>query len=247
MKQVVFILVIVCAIFCGCKNPKKENNVVAVKEETLAENIFSNTVNMLGSYVGNFGTNKITLLITKITNDSIEGTSIAAGYTRNIIGTIKKQTETLYNIIAREPGENQYDGEFIIILDLKTPNEISGSWKPYNPTSTLKAKSFTLARKKYEYNKTLGVYPIASTRLLEEADVENLKKGELEYMRNEIFARHGYCFKKKKLRTQFEIEDWYVPNSVDVKNDLTETEKKNIALIKNYEQYAEEYGNDFGR
>lgn len=45
-------------------------------------------------------------------------------------------------------------------------------------------------------------------------------------MRNEFFAEHGYCFKKKYLREQFENKDWYIPNSVDIKNDLTEIEKK---------------------
>ena len=72
-------------------------------------------------------------------------------------------------------------------------------------------------------------------------------KGELETMRNEIFARHGYCFKRKAQRELFEDKDWYIPNTVDVKKDLTEIEKKNIALIKRFEKYAEEYGDDFGR
>ena len=66
-------------------------------------------------------------------------------------------------------------------------------------------------------------------------------------MRNEIFARHGYCFAKKEFRQQFENEEWYVPNTVDIKGFLTEIEKKNIALIKRYEQYAEEYGDEYGR
>ena len=93
----------------------------------------------------------------------------------------------------------------------------------------------------------VGQYPQASKRLLKEDDVSNVMKEDLEIMRNEIFARHGYCFKKKHLRKQFENKDWYIPNSVDIKNDLTEIEKKNIALIKKNEKYAEEYGNDFGR
>jgi YARHG domain len=72
-------------------------------------------------------------------------------------------------------------------------------------------------------------------------------KEDLEFMRNEIFARHGYCFQKKALRQQFENQEWYVPNTIDIKNRLTDIEKKNIALIKKYEKYAEEYGDDFGR
>ena len=93
----------------------------------------------------------------------------------------------------------------------------------------------------------MGNYPEGSKTLLKEEDVENLGKSALELMRNEIFARHGYCFKKKDLREQFEDKDWYIPNTVDIKKDLTEVEKKNIALIKKYEKYAEEYGDDFGR
>jgi hypothetical protein len=38
-----------------------------------------------------------------------------------------------------------------------------------------------------------------------------------------------------------------VPNTVDIKGYLTETEKKNIMLIKRYEKYAEEYGDAYGR
>jgi hypothetical protein len=97
------------------------------------------------------------------------------------------------------------------------------------------------------YLQDVGNFTQGSKRLLKEEDVENLTAGDLEIMRNEIFARHGYCFKKKELREMFEDKDWYVPNTVDVKKDLTEIEKKNIALIKKYEKYAEQYGDDFGR
>jgi len=66
-------------------------------------------------------------------------------------------------------------------------------------------------------------------------------------MRNEIFARHDYCFSRKEMRQQFENKDWYVPNTIDIKGFLTDLEKKNIALIKRYEKYAVEYGDEYGR
>jgi len=66
-------------------------------------------------------------------------------------------------------------------------------------------------------------------------------------MRQEIFARHGYCFSKKEFRQRFENEDWYVPDTTDIRGRLTDIEKKNIALIKRYEKYAEEYGDEYGR
>jgi hypothetical protein len=45
----------------------------------------------------------------------------------------------------------------------------------------------------------------------------------------------------------FELQDWYVPNTVDIKNYLTEIETKNIKLIQRYEKYAVDYGDEFGR
>jgi hypothetical protein len=77
--------------------------------------------------------------------------------------------------------------------------------------------------------------------------VENMMKEDLQFMRNEIFARHGFCFNKRELRQLFEMEDWYVPNTVDIRGFLTEIEKKNITLIKRYEKYADEYGDEYGR
>ena len=43
------------------------------------------------------------------------------------------------------------------------------------------------------------------------------------------------------------MEDCYVPNNVDILVLLTAIEKKNIDLIKRYEKYAEEYGDEYGR
>ena len=125
------------------------------------------------------------------------------------------------------------------------PNEVKGTWKAND--SKRPEKSYTLERQKFEYRPDAGEWPEASQRLLKTEDVENLGKRELEYMRNEIFARHGYCFAKKELRQQFENASWYVPNTVDIKGYLTDIEKKNIALIKRYEKYADEYGDEYGR
>ena len=45
----------------------------------------------------------------------------------------------------------------------------------------------------------------------------------------------------------FEQFDWYMPVFGDVKDELTEIEKKNIDLLLRYEQNAEEYYDNFGR
>jgi hypothetical protein len=199
---------------------------------------------ILGSYVGQFGDNKITLLITKAGDGTVSGRTIVGGNDRPFEGTISLEDGN-YAIEAREPGDHKDDGIFKFHIGETDPSEIVGTWKANDAKRP--EKSYTLERKKFEYRANVGDWPEASTRVLKTADVENLTKEELEFMRNEIFARHGYCFAKKHLRQQFENEEWYVPNTIDIKGYLTDVEKKNIALIKRYEKYAEEYGDEFGR
>ncbi|MFI5137753.1 MAG: YARHG domain-containing protein [Sphingobacteriales bacterium] len=87
----------------------------------------------------------------------------------------------------------------------------------------------------------------ASAEVLTKQYVANLKKGDLLVLRNSIFARHGYTFKKPLLSLYFSQQPWYVPLNTDVTAELTATEKKNIALLAPYEKNAEEYYGAFGR
>jgi hypothetical protein len=235
------------SLLIACNNNKKTEKGDKEKGNT------SNTVTppaanllekLLGSFVGAFGANKITLLITKAQGDSIEGRSIVGGNDRPFMGTFVENNGK-YNVSAKEPGDHPDDGVFIFSVDAANPDMVTGSWKPNDTKKP--AKEYNLQRKKFEYKPDAGKFPQASQRLLREKDVENLMKEDLSFMRNEIFARHGYCFKKKDLRHQFEMQDWYIPNTVDIKVTLTDIEKKNIDLIKRYEKYAEEYGDEYGR
>ena len=87
----------------------------------------------------------------------------------------------------------------------------------------------------------------ASIEKMDEETLKNLKKLDLEIIRNTIFARHGYTFKKKSIRQFFDPVEWYIPISENVDNDLTTIEKENIALLKRYEKYAEDNYDTFGR
>ncbi|CAN5383246.1 hypothetical protein BH10BAC5_BH10BAC5_25550 [soil metagenome] len=80
-------------------------------------------------------------------------------------------------------------------------------------------------------------YPEASERYLTPSDLSYIPKSELELMRNEIFARHGYIFtKNEKMIRYFSSQSWYNPTSYDVNNQLSQIEKSNISLIKSYEK-----------
>ena len=234
MKKLLLASVVSLLIFSACK-PKSKNTDDKAGDAVVAN--VANYARLIGSYVGDFGTNKITFLITKAMNDTIEGRSIVGGNDRPFSGLIK-YLDGKFSINAKEPGDDKYDGVFAITIDEKQPDVVTGNWKPNTPGAHLGPKDFSLKRRSFAYLVDVGQYPVASKTLMTEDDVSNMTKDQLQTMRNEIFARHGYCFKKKDLREMFEDKDWYIPNTVDVKKDLTEIEKKNITLIKRYEKYA---------
>ncbi|WP_145859514.1 YARHG domain-containing protein [Pedobacter suwonensis] len=87
----------------------------------------------------------------------------------------------------------------------------------------------------------------ASTTLLKEEDLKNLRKLDLQIIKNTIFARHGYAFKKQTFRNFFDPVEWYVPVKNNVDNDLTPLENKNIKLLDRFTKYAEDNYDAFGR
>lgn len=87
----------------------------------------------------------------------------------------------------------------------------------------------------------------SSAKLLTKKEVENMTKADLFILRNSIYARHGYSFKKRQLRAYFDKQKWYLPLSTNIKSEITEIERKNIELILRYEEHAEAYYDEFGR
>ncbi len=101
----------------------------------------------------------------------------------------------------------------------------------YSPTSN----ENKITRKEF-INNNKGKYPNASKRYLTDNDLINLSKMELKIMRNEIFARHGYIFKKNgQMDIYFSKYKWYEPKYKHIEDKLTFIEKENIKLIRKYE------------
>lgn len=95
---------------------------------------------------------------------------------------------------------------------------------------------------------TAKIYEVnASESLLKKEDVENLMRGDLQIIRNTIYARHGYSYKSRIYRLFFDAQPWYIPVHTDIKKELTTIEKKNIQLLLRFEKNAEEYYDYFGR
>lgn len=130
------------------------------------------------------------------------------------------------------------DAEFI---DWATPKEKKETYKDDD------GKIQTYTQQVYR-SASDDVYKInSSTQKLTEKQLKNLRKLDLEILRNTIFARHGYSFKKQTYRNFFEYTDWYVPVSNNVDKELTPLEKENAQLLSRMEKYAKDTYNSYGR
>lgn len=202
--------------------------------------------------------NRLSIVIDDIRDDkTFTAHSVAAGNQRAITGTWE-QIDTGLHMTGNEPGDEPNDGSFDMTL---TAQGLNGTWTP--KTGSAMPKAFTLVRTKFEYDPKvaqrasekedyidLGVADFdknPSIDKLKSKDVENLTQPHIRIIRNLIFARHGYSFKGKDLRLTFEGYNWYLPVSNDVKDQLTDIEKANIALLNRYEKYADKHYDEFGR
>lgn len=115
----------------------------------------------------------------------------------------------------------------------------------YTDEETGKTKSYTVEKNRIASDAIFNIN--ASKQKLTEKQLKNLRKLDLEIIKNSIFARHGYSFKKETYRNFFENTDWYIPVSNDVDADLLPLEKENAALLNRMIKYAEDHYDTFGR
>lgn len=75
--------------------------------------------------------------------------------------------------------------------------------------------------------------------ILTEEYLEKFTQEELSFLTNEIYARHGYIFKKDHLYNYFITKDWYSPR-IDTMEEaaelFNETEQENIKVIVAFER-----------
>lgn len=153
---------------------------------------------------------------------------------------IKSKTFELNKKIFKYNKNNELDSPFI--------NNDKSKKMVYNDTIDIKDEEFSDYSEYSYFATTEDLFNKNSSKeLLKKEFVSNLTKGDIYILRNSIFARHGFVFADRNLRNYFDEYDWYLPVFNDVKDELTEIEKKNIDLLLRYEQNATEYYDTFGR
>lgn len=129
------------------------------------------------------------------------------------------------------------------ILDKKgTPMDEIILKESHTPKDTTKDKDKSEEEKEVKEDYILSA---SKERLLVESDLTGLSAKELNYAKNEIYARHGRKFKSKELREYFESQSWYKPSiEPEQFNDgyLSEVEKINTEILKEAEYRLEPNG-----
>jgi hypothetical protein len=217
--------------------------------------------------------NKINLSLDRISDSTIDGHTVVAGNYRKFKGSIRFDQGD-WKVEAAESGTDKYDGKFTFVIH--PDSFVEGEWNAFNDSLAVTRRKYVLKWRKFKYDPSLQFeeqinYTFvhgtlnsetrmaelitdditrfnASTQELTTADVENLYRADLEIIRNAIYARHGYSFRNRRVRNFFDSRvDWYMPVTTDVRDKLTELEKKNIELLKRYEDHADRYYDAFSR
>ena len=84
-----------------------------------------------------------------------------------------------------------------------------------------------------------GYVSILSDRKLQSSDLDGKSKKELEILRNMIYAKYGYRFKRDDLFKHFSQYEWYHPTTSDateVYSRMSSIEHYNIDFIKKFER-----------
>lgn len=88
----------------------------------------------------------------------------------------------------------------------------------------------------YENSSVDGYLWPTDTAYISYSDLSHYSKKQVEAIRNEIYARHGYVFKTDEWSSYFNQRSWYRPNPNYSDSWLSSIEKSNVDVIVQYEK-----------
>ena len=179
--------------------------------------------------------------------DSLEKSAKSSDY-ESILKQLSKQKEELKDedeLITKL--SEKYEPEYILYLDTESKNLLAQGKK--DDALKLLKNGKTLVEDtdavdnliaEAEEGLTGGDYilPESNSRYLTDADVSGLTLQQLNYAKNEIYARHGRKFDSKELQNYFGSKSWYngTVNAADFKETVfNEYEKKNAEFLRQKE------------
>ncbi|CAD7805423.1 hypothetical protein CHRY9390_01364 [Chryseobacterium aquaeductus] len=174
----------------------------------------------------------------KLNNDSITGKWTA--FNKSAVKAATKNLKLIKKEFVYNP--NFMLDENSDLIDWENPKDFK---EKYTDEETGKTEIYTTSKNRVASDAVFKIN--ASKQKLTEKELKNLRKLDMEIIKNSVFARHGYSFKKQTYRNFFEQTDWYIPVSNNVDSELSPMEKENVALLNRFIKYAEDKYDSFGR
>ena len=187
---------------------------------------------VLGSWFGKNNEGWINITFSSVnTNNMIKGFIIKDTIFKNFTGWISTTDNINFNVgITDEgPGEMNYYNLNISLEKMK----ITGNYSIVSSSNNKESSNnlLSLTKRNFDYNSNNGKYPEFSQRVFDNSELKELSKEDLNFIYEEILARHGFIFFDQNSRKYFSGTDWYVPRNYKVSHLLTEIEKKNLEKI----------------
>ncbi len=79
------------------------------------------------------------------------------------------------------------------------------------------------------------LYP-SDTKIITYKELDYMTREEIAYIRNEIYARHGYVFSSEQYREYFGSKSWYIQNENFDEQLFNSFEEQNKEIISAYER-----------
>lgn len=164
---------------------------------------------------------------------NIEGTNIVLPF--GDIGTSDVDNVDITNAKQISKNDIQIEGNIPFYVEGKITRTVSFLiTMTANPESIWGGYTF----KTLDSWKEEGDYILSeiSTRYYSENELSGMDANTLSLARNELYARHGYIFKKPELQEYFGGKSWYTPQVSEVPDSaFNEYEKANLELIQKLE------------
>lgn len=152
-----------------------------------------------------------------------------------LVGHYESYGSELWVVLKEYNKNEEQTGTFYVKKSTEDRSEISGT---FVIASSGKEMPFELSTNGLPTAVSSSTNYVAGERVLTETELSGFSKEELRVLRNEIYARHGHIFKSADLSSYFSRFDWYHPDTDNAFNRLSDTEKKNIDIIKSMESSA---------
>lgn len=140
-------------------------------------------------------------------------------------------SETLRIVIDGERFEaERYKGSLPEKEEKPVPETPNGEYLYYSPSTGTRSANGSLPDDDKLHFWPLDRFAIST------ADLDRLTQDEIDIIRNEAFARHGYVFTTEAWLDFFDAYTWYVPDRSFTEERFSKLEKQNIDTIVTYER-----------